>query len=208
MWKLIVGTLVLLGLGIAGALVLAGWFDQPVFMEKGRTLYQLIFEKIEGEYQQAGGYTDRMAEWLKQQGIKTSKGFGLYFDHPLEVSRGRLRFIAGQIIEETDFSRLPDLPRTYLAKTFPRQVCIKAIIPYRTRLSPLFGITKVYPALDKKLAERGDDKNPVMEIYDRANKLIVYLMPTETGTQWLDEFYLKPVLEGQAAPVTPTATAR
>lgn len=205
MWKLIVGTLVLLGLGIAGALVLAGWFDQPVFMEKPAGPYQLIFEKIEGEYQQAGGYTDRMAEWLKQQGIKTSRGFSMYFDHPLEVSRGRLRFIAGQIIEETDLARLPDLSRMYLVKTFPRQVCIKAIIPYRTRLSALFGITKVYPALDKKRAERGYDTNPVMEIYDRSNKLIVYVTPVEAGINWLEEYYSKPTLAGQPVPVTPTS---
>jgi hypothetical protein len=207
MWKLVTGTLVLLALGIVGALALAGWFDQPVFMEKPSGPYLLIFEKVEGEYQQAGAHTDRMAAWLKDQGVKTSKGFGLYFDHPLEAERGTVRFIAGQIIEPADAARIPELARTYLVKTFPRQVCLKAIIPYRTRLSTVFGITKVYPVLEKKRLEGGYDKNPILEIYDTSNKLIVYLLPVESGTNWLEEYYLRPVLEGQAAPVTPTATA-
>jgi hypothetical protein len=207
MWKIVAGTLILLGLGIVGALVLAGWFDQPVFMEKPSGPYQLIFEKVAGEYQQAGALTDRMAAWLKDRGVKTSKSFGLYFDHPLEAERGTVRFIAGQIVEPADAAQIPDLARTYLVKTFPRQVCLKAIIPYRTRLSVMVGITKVYPALEKKRVERGHEKNPVLEIYDLENKLIVYLMPLETGTNWLEEYYLRPALEGQAAAVTPTATA-
>lgn len=208
MWKIVVGTLTLLALGIVGAMALAGWFDQPVFMEKPSGPYRLVYQKMEGEYQQANAQAEDLAEWLKGKGVISTKGFAFYFDHPLEAERGRLRFLTGRIIEEADAAQLPDLGETYLTKVFPRQVCLKAIIPYRTRLSAMFGIIKVYPELEKRRMERGYEKGPIMEIYDTENKLIVYLLPVETGVDWLAGFYLQPVLAGQPAPVTPTAAPR
>ncbi|MEW6515647.1 MAG: hypothetical protein AB1439_01905 [candidate division FCPU426 bacterium] len=205
MWKIATGIIALLAVGAGIAFWLAGWFEQPNVMEKPAGPYLMVYEKFEGEYQQAGEKLLDMTHVLKAQGLHPVKQFYMYFDNPLESERGRLRYIAGIILDEADASRFPEIAQTYVVRTFPLQDCLKAVTSYRTRLSTLFGIMKVYPALEKLREQRGYAKNPFVEIYDETNQLIVYLLPVESRTKWTEDYYLRAEVAGQAAPVTPSA---
>ena len=87
----------------------------------------------------------------------------------------KLRSEIGCIIEEKDLSKVADIKENLQIKTFPEKSYIIAEFPNKGKLSIIFGIIKVYSAMDKFVKEKGYKKEgAVMEIYDVPNKKIIY----------------------------------
>lgn len=136
----------------------------------------LVFEKVTGHYKQSGEVSDRVYNKLiKDYNIETTKGFGLYFDNPKEVEESKLRSEVGCILERKDTSKLEDISKDFLVGTCPNEDYIVAEFPFKGKMSIIFGIMKVYPALNKFAEENGYSINsPVMEIWDVPNKKTIY----------------------------------
>ncbi len=136
----------------------------------------LVYEKLKGDYRQSGDVMDKIYKsLLEEDKIETFKGFGIYYDNPKIVEKEKLRSEAGCIIEEKDLVKLSETNDKYNIKVFPTKEYITAEFPYKGKLSVVFSILKVYPALGKYAVEnRYDENTSVMEIYDVPNKKIYY----------------------------------
>ncbi len=137
---------------------------------------KLIYKQMTGNYAKSATLMDEIYySLLNDYAIDTYKGFGIYYDNPKEVEKSKLRSEIGCIIEDKDSSKLTQIPEGLSIKTFPERSYIVAEFPSKGKLSILFGIMKVYPAIEKFVEKNGYKKEgAVMEIYDVPNKRIVY----------------------------------
>jgi DNA gyrase inhibitor GyrI len=136
----------------------------------------LVYEEMTGDYRQSGVVMDRVYySLLNDYKIETFKGFGIYYDNPQKVETSKLRSELGCILEESDIHRLNELEGNFKIKTYPKGKYIVAEFPYKGKLSVIFGIMKVYPALNKYVKNNSfNEDGAIMEIYDTPGKKIVY----------------------------------
>jgi len=136
----------------------------------------LIYETIKGDYKQSGVIMDKIYNTLlKEDKIETYKGFGIYYDNPQKVEKEKLRSEAGCVLENKDMDQLKNIENKYTTRIFPNKEYITTTFPYKGKLSLIFSIMKVYPALNKFAIKNGYNENgAVMEIYDIPNKQILY----------------------------------
>jgi effector-binding domain-containing protein len=136
----------------------------------------LVYEEITGDYKQSGVVMDKIYHsLLNEDKIETYKGFGVYYDNPQKVEKSKLRSEAGCVLEQNDLGKITELKEKYSIKTFPQKKYITTEFPFKGKISVIFSLMKVYPALNKFAKENGYDENSsVMEIYDVPNKIILY----------------------------------
>ena len=148
--------------------------------EGGETV---VYEKVKGDYKKTAAVMDKIYySLLNDHNIETFKGFGIYYDDPKKVDKEKLRSEAGCILEITDVEKTPALEKNYQVKKLPEKQYIIASFPYKGKMSVMFSILKVYPALNKYAEASGYDENtPVMEIYDVPNGKIHYRKAMDSG---------------------------
>lgn len=152
-----------------------GGFKRINFSVKEQGGETLVYENMTGDYKQTPAVSDRVYySLLNEYGIATTKGFGIYYDNPKEVEKSKLRSEIGCIVENLDSVMIDKLSGKFQIKTYPYKSYITAEFPFKGKLSVMFGIMKVYPALEKYLKEHGYSDGPIMEIYDVPNKKIIY----------------------------------
>lgn len=135
----------------------------------------IVYENMTGDYSRSPEVSDRIYNaLLNEEKIETTKGVGIYYDNPRNVANDKLRSEIGCVIDGADSSTLARLAGKYSMKTLPHGEYVVAEFPFRGKLSVVFGIMKVYPALDKFCRERGYADGPITEIYDVPNKKITY----------------------------------
>lgn len=140
--------------------------------EGGETL---VYEKMTGDYAQSPEVSDRVYnQLLREHKITTTRGFGIYYDHPETTDKDKLRADVGCILE-SDFDKLENLKTEFEIKEYPNGDYLVADFPFKGMPSVIIGIMKVYPALNTYLEEHGyNTDTPVMEIWDLSNNRIHY----------------------------------
>ncbi|MDR2727953.1 MAG: GyrI-like domain-containing protein [Chitinispirillales bacterium] len=140
----------------------------------------VVYENLTGDYSQSPKISDRVYyTLLNDEKIATTKGIGIYYDNPKKVAKEKLRSEIGCIVENADSTTLTGLAEKYKVKTLHQNEFVVAEFPFKGKLSVLFGIMKVYPALDKFCKEQGYAESPITEIYDVPNKKIIYRKETK-----------------------------
>lgn len=167
--------IVILIAGVIGGLFYFGILGDIVVKEQEAGPFKVVYETHLGDYAEAGAIHDGIYSSLVEDGINTTKGFGIYYDNPKEVEKSKLRSEVGVIIEEADYSRALELKEKYNIKDIPKSSYAIATFPYRNKYSIMIGVFKVYPKLNAYLEEKGYSLGPAMEVYDSANNRIVYL---------------------------------
>ncbi len=167
-------------LGLLSFLAYLGFFKRPVITTKVVGPYKIIYKDHVGPYQETGKIQDDIYEYLiKEHNLETYKGIGVYYDNPKKVPAEKLRSKAGCIIEPKDMDQNIRLTGTYKVMTIAGQPMIYAEFPFKSKLSIMVGIMKVYPLLESYCEQKDLKFRESMEIYDIPNKKIVYLMPTK-----------------------------
>jgi len=136
----------------------------------------LVYEDLTGDYSKSGEVMDRVYNsLLTNENIKSTKGFGIYYDDPKKVEKNKLKSEVGCIVEGIDSLKMADLKKKYKIKTCPTTNYLTTEFPHKSVMSIMVGIMKVYPAMSKYIEQNGlSEKGPVMEIYDTPNKVIKY----------------------------------
>lgn len=136
----------------------------------------IAYKQMTGDYAKSHILMDEIYYLLlNNYGIETFKGFGIYYDNPKEIEKSKLHSEIGCIIEEKDSANLNQIKEDVKIKTFPEKSYVVTEFPSKGKLSIMFGIMKVYPAIEKFIVKNGYKKEgAVMEIYDVPNKKIVY----------------------------------
>ena len=152
-----------------------GGFKKVSFRIEHQGGETIVYENVTGDYSQTGKVSDKIYyTLLNDEKIETTKGIGIYYDNPKTVAKDKLRSDIGCIVENLDSVTLTGLTEKYQVKTLPQSEFVVTEFPFKGKLSILFGILKVYPALDKFCKEREYVESPISEIYDVPNKKIVY----------------------------------
>ena len=140
----------------------------------------VVYENLTGDYSQTAKVSDKVYySLLNEDKVATTRGIGIYYDNPKKVEKSKLRAEVGCIVENVDGAVLAGLSEKYQVKTLPVSTFVVAEFPFKGKLSVLFGIMKVYPALEKFNKEHGYIESPITEIYDVPNKKITYRQETK-----------------------------
>lgn len=173
-------------LGVAAVVVLGlgyyGLFAPVVFTERQMGPYVLVYEKHAGEYKHTAAIVEKISSaLLGEDGIFVGKGFGLFYDNPKIVEAASLRSIAGCIVENVPDDKIKRLKDKYLVAEFPDARCVVAELPYKGLVSILLGTLRAYPRLAEYMQANDYRMTPVMEIYDKPNRKIFYVVPYTLG---------------------------
>lgn len=153
-----------------------GLFTSVKITEKSVGPYVLIYSKHIGDYKNVGPVMDKLYNDLNDTySIETTKGFGLYYDNPREVSKDQLRSIVGCIVEGKTIDELNHLDGKYGVKEYPVSNSVVVEFPFTGKISIIFGVIKVYPKLSEYIIEKNYIHPPIMELYDQPNEIIQYI---------------------------------
>jgi hypothetical protein len=163
---------------VIGALLgYLGFFSTYTVVEREMGPYRMVYEDFTGPYEKTGPVMDRIYQSLKDDGIETFKGFGMYYDDPAQVPGEKLRSKVGSIVEEKDWQKLAALKKRYTTIDFPLSRCVVVEFPYRSILSYMIGPMKAYPLLGEFMNTNNYQADYGLEIYDVPGKKIYYAMP-------------------------------
>ena len=152
-----------------------GWFTNVGVQLKEEGGEKLVYESRMGSYDKSGDVIHKLENQLKNENIKAVKGFGWYLDNPRFVKKDSLRSEVGCMLESVDTSKISGLKGKYNIKTCPVKKYITAEFPYKSNVSIILGVLKVYPAMMKFVKDNNyDEKGAIMEIYDISNNRILY----------------------------------
>lgn len=134
-----------------------------------------MYETIIGDYRQSGTVMDKIYySLLNDYKVETFKGYAKYYDDPKKVEKSKLRSEAGCVIEPKDLDKAAAVDK-FKTAVLPREKVIVTEFPYKGKMSVVFSLMKVYPALTKFAEKNGHDGDgAITEIYDIPNKKILY----------------------------------
>lgn len=162
-----------------GFLAYMGVFNGLKVAEKEIGPYTYVYESFTGDYAKTGKVFEGLYKSLLGDGVKSSKGIGIYYDDPKKAAKDDLRSDCGAVLTEEDLAKLPRLLEKYTARTLAAKVRPVVEFPYRNGLSFMIGAMKAYPVLTKYVADKGYKINSAVEIYDMAGGKIIYAMDVE-----------------------------
>lgn len=172
---LIVATLLIVILAIIA--LRSGVFHRVEITEKEIGPFKIAYEEYTGPYKETGKIQDRIYSSLREEdNIETYRGIGIYYDDPKETPAEECRSKVGCIIEEQDYDKIENLKDKYNILNIARQRMIYSEFPYKSKLSIMTGIFKVYPKIEQYVQNNDYDYHESIEIYDVPNKKIIYLM--------------------------------
>ena len=170
---IIIGTLLII---LAVAYTWLGGFGRIKFTLQEAGGETLIYESHTGDYKNVGEVIDKMYyALLNEEKVECLRGFGIYYDNPRKVEKAKLRSDVGNILENHTPELLQQLEGKYKIKTLEKQKFLVAEFPYKSRLSIIMGIMRVYPAMTRHIHKHNlSEEGFVMEIYDVPGKKIEY----------------------------------
>lgn len=136
----------------------------------------IVYKPVTGSYKQSGIVSDEVYyDLLNNYGVETYKGIGLYFDDPKDTATEDLRSEIGCVLESTQISDLEEIKDKYNTKKLSEGNYPTVQFPYKGKLSVIFGLLKVYPALNKFKEDNKEYQNSyIIETWDIPNKKIIY----------------------------------
>lgn len=161
-----IGAIVVAGLIF---LIYSGLFCRVSLAEQDCGPYRLMYTDYKGHPKDSGPLMDEVYHYLKEKGVDTTRGAGIYIDSPKELGISNIRMKLGCLIEKCDYDKASGLTGGYKLLDLPATKLTVAEFPYRNKMSIMFGVWKAYPKLQDKI------NGPAMELYDVPAKKIQYL---------------------------------
>jgi GyrI-like small molecule binding domain len=189
MGKVITSIILLIGIAALVFFWYVGFFTKVNIDEVQAGPYTLAYQSHQGDYAFSPQIMDKVFAWLKEKQIHPTQGFGIYFDNPREVEKPQLRSVIGNIIPASEKDKINIAATQYQLNDFPQQKCLQVVFPYRSPLSIMAGIMKVYPAVTEYARVHKLTQHAAIEIYDIPKKQIVYLFPLEPEANLIEKYF-------------------
>ena len=173
-WLFIV-LLVLAGISFI-FLAYMGALTKPSVSEAKMGPYLFVYEEYVGPYMNAGKICDKVYKSVKNDGIETTRGLGIYFDNPSKVPADKLRSQCGVVVEDKAAAKFIKVSRKYSFKKMKAANSLVVEFPIRNVLSYMVGPMKAYPALNEYVMAKGYKVGSVYEIYDMPAGKIFFVM--------------------------------
>lgn len=137
-----------------------------------------------GPYSKAGKHMKEVDEKLKNAGITSLRGFGIYYDDPKTTPPEKCRSFIGTVLEEKELDKISRLRSVgFKVDSIPLSEAVVTTFPAKSSLSYMIGPMKVYPAMSKYLEKKKYKVTRSLEVYDMPAKKITYIMQYETQTR-------------------------
>ncbi|MBN1621779.1 MAG: hypothetical protein JW871_04230 [Endomicrobiales bacterium] len=167
-------------IGLISFLFYMGVFSTPEVTEMETGPYTIVYEEFIGDYKKSGQVFERVGKAMEKEGIKTTRGFGIYFDDPKMVPADKLRSHCGLVIEGDNLKMVPELKKKYNIQVIDKSNRIVIEFPIKNMLSYVIGPMKCYPAFSEYSKEKGYKvDSPGYELYDMQSKKILFMMDIE-----------------------------
>jgi len=173
-WLLIV-LLVFAGVSFI-LLAYMGVLTEPSVSESKMGPYLLVYEEYVGPYMNTGKVFDKVYNAVKNDGIETTRGLGVYFDDPSKVPADKLRSECGVVIESKDAAKFARVSRKYMSKKIKASDSLVVEFPIRSSFSYMIGPMKAYPALGKYAQSKNYEIKGTYELYDHPAGKIFFVM--------------------------------
>lgn len=172
---LIIFAILILLAGIG--LWLVGFFQKVEVVEREAGNYVVAGMEFTGPYHKVGPVMQNVDSLIRGLSIECEKGFGIYYDNPKTTPEDKLRSFVGNVIPESDSSRIAALLEAGL-RVDSIQSAPSLVVELTTRNSMAYmvGPVKAYPALTKHLEIKGYKPLMSYEIYDMPAKKTLYVM--------------------------------
>ena len=154
-----------------------GFFTKINIQEKEAGGYVLAGEEIIGSYSKVGPVIMKVDKKLKDMGLSSTKGFGIYYDNPKTTPQAQRRSYVGNIIETKDLDKIEVIKTQGLkVDSVPLAKSLVVEFPIRNQLSYMIGPMRAYPKLMKYAENKGFKIKLAMEVYDIPSKQIIFIM--------------------------------
>lgn len=169
---------ILIFLGVILVIIIAflgysGFLSKVTIVEKEVGPYIFVGKEYIGDYKMSGIHQDSIYKDLISKNIEVTKGFGIYRDDPEVVQPDKCRFMVGCVLPEKDTIRKVELEReAYIIQNMHATKSMFVEFPFRSSLSIMAAVLKVYPALKKYSEEHNYQPVESLEIYTEDKILI------------------------------------
>ena len=92
------------------------FFSSPKIVEKEMGPFTIVSKRFAGPYYKVGPTMDEVDAWLRENGVESTKGVGLYYDDPADVKESELRSDVGNIVENVDEETLAKIKEKFEVK--------------------------------------------------------------------------------------------
>jgi hypothetical protein len=163
---LIVLLLVLVG-AAAGFWAYMGGFAQ-VSIERGSYgPADIVYTTHRGSYSGLGDSWERFQSEWEAAGATECDSLAVYLDSPQETAEEDLRSILACRIDTASQADRAALESAFPSFTIPQSDALLATHPYKNYLSFMVGPVRVYPAMEKRMADDGLEASIAIELYGR-----------------------------------------
>ena len=175
MLKWLLAIVVVIVLLIIGFLAYMGFFSPIKAYESKMGPFTIAYESFVGPYAKTGPVFAKVHDALKAEGIKGSRGLGIYYDDPSRVPADKLRTDCGVVIEKSDLSKFNLVKAKFKVKKLAAKDSLVVEFPLRNALSYMLGPIKAYPALTNYAKEKNYQMAMSYELYDEAQGKIFFV---------------------------------
>lgn len=153
---------------------------------------QIAYKFAQGPYKDSGMLFTEVHTLLPQY-----RTVGVYYDDPNTKQPHKLRYIVGIILSEngspTNAEHVKLLEENnYRFATFPSiDHAVQTRFPFKSTISIIVAIMKVYPSLREYIEHRSLCARPFLEVYDNEKSEILFVGPLARQ----DDFYVPEVLQ-------------
>ncbi len=159
---------------LAGVFYYAGMFDTLVVTFEPRGPFKLIYREYRGPYKGTRFVMNAVKRYVNDNlHLQTDTGFAVFYDNPQSTDPDSLRSIGGIVSDSPGPVQVP-----YKNGIFKRTDAVVGHFYLRSFFSYSTGSYKFYSKLPRFITEKSvEPTGSVMEIYDRAQRSIWFIVP-------------------------------
>jgi len=171
-----------------------GALDQIQMKSKRRPRRFLVYREYVGQYKNIGPVYENFGATVMHKFSKSAECCGIYYDNPKVVQDPNCcRAICGAMLQDESDVRIAQefaaSNPVYKVRELPEVECVYTEYPYRSKMSFIFLVAKVYPEVKayvlKNIVKDPSEIKGIMEIYrlDEPKPVIEVAVPYGQGIE-------------------------
>ena len=158
----------------------SGYFTPVKFTTVELPTLTLAVLPFVGAYKTSSSLQVELFEELKDAGLDVDSSAGIYFDNPKKVVESEHRSLVGVVIKPENRERFLALDSKARLVELQSQKVLHTSFAYKSGLSILLAIMKVYPAILKRVKRQAFELYENIEVYDFPHKRLHFYFPKQS----------------------------
>lgn len=158
----------------------SGYFTPITFKTIDLPELTLALVPYVGPYKSSSTLQVKLFEELKEAGLDIDSSAGIYFDNPKLVAEAENRSLIGVVMKDEDKEKFLALNSDARLVELVSQKVLYSGFAYKSGLSIMLAIMKIYPAIVKGAKRQAFDVYESIEVYDFPNKTLNFYFPKQS----------------------------